>query len=300
LRCVSRTPDARAAVAPPAEPALCDCHVHVFGSPARFPLAPERRYTPPQATIAELRAMLARIGAGRVVLVQPSPYATDNRCLLETLAEIGIAARGVVDARSLRANERRHGHELGVRGLRDNAAASAADNDAEVDARLAAGATLAAECGWHLEVNLGGRALAAWTPALSKLACPVVLDHFGYAPVPGPDHATYLRALATLLDSGKCWVKLSAPYRLAGATTQSVATLLRTLASMNPQRLVWGSDWPHTSARGGDEAGTAPTQPQPFRAMDPAELLARTREALEPDAAAMALHRNAQRLYDFD
>ncbi len=210
-----------------------DCHVHVFGPIERFPYAAERRYTPPDASPAALQAVMQKLGTARAVLVQPSPYADDHRCLLAGLEALGDMALGVaalvegVDAR-IPGNKRIVGLRLNLNGVRDADAAKR---------RIAAGAEAAAANGWHLELHLRG----AWLPELGLESLPVdyVLDHMARLET---DEGEPLSTLLALLDTGRCWVKLSGADRVG----KHAPALARRLLAARPDRLVWGSDWPHT------------------------------------------------------
>jgi len=215
-----------------------DCHVHVFGPKARFPYAAKRRYTPRDALPEDLSALMQRLGVQRCVIVQASVYADDHRCMLAALESMGGAAVGVAALvgeldRSVLGKERIAGLRLNLRGV----------DIEEAKRRIAAGAKAAADNGWHLELHLHG----AWLPALGleKLPVDFVLDHMGR-----PEAHESTESIEKLLDTGRCWVKLSGADRV-GAHASRVA---RRLLAVRPDRLVWGSDWPHVPLEGGPDA----------------------------------------------
>jgi predicted TIM-barrel fold metal-dependent hydrolase len=223
----------------------CDTHIHVFGDPAHCPLDPRRNYTPVPATLGQYREVMAACGIGRAVLVQPSVYGTDNRCLLEGLREGGAAFRGIaVVGPEIADAELDAMHALGVRGLRLNVVNPAVLG---IDEALALAARTG-HLGWHLQVHVdlrdpGGAGLLASIAA--RCPVPLVVDHMGRADPAEPAPPVLLRLLA----GGKTWVKLSAAYRLGrrGAPAyEDVLPLARALVAANPERLLWASDWPHS------------------------------------------------------
>lgn len=279
-------------------PGSCDCHVHVVGPKNRFPLAPARTYTPRDALTADLAAMLARLGLERVVLVQPSVYGVDNSCMMDAIATLGAGARGVaVLAADTPAGALDDLHGRGVRGLRVNVASVAALNVDKVRADLAAAGELAARNGWHVQTFVPTAAIAPLSQAFLDLPVPVVVDHFGLIG-PRNEDATAL-PLLRLMESGRVWVKLSAPYRITDDPFDvDVAPLARRLAAANPHRVLWGSDWPHTPAHG--HTHVAGDEEQPYRDLDTRALLDAVREWF-PDAAMQRrlLIDNPAQLYGF-
>ena len=243
----------------------CDCHVHVFE--ARFPYAANRKYTPPDATVAELRAHLARLGLERVVIVQPSPYGTDNACMLAALEELGPIARAVAvigedaDLDAL--------HRAGVRGVRVNLETEG-DHDIRKIERTA---QRVARLGWHVQVFAKIRILRDL-----EIDVPLVIDHFGLADSAEP--------LLALLKKRDVWVKVSAPHRLA----VDARPILDALVAAHPDRLVWGSDWPHVP-----RGKRSPERVVPFEKIDSGAALA----ALPANVREKILVQNPARLYDF-
>jgi len=281
---------------PPA--GACDCHVHVIGPKDRFPLSRARTYTPKDALTADLTAMLARLALDRVVLVQPSIYGTDNACMMDAMAVLGPRARGVaVLAPETPVAEVDDLHAQGVRGLRLNVASVASLSSDKLRDAFSATARLAARNGWHVQTFLPTEAIAPLAQAFLDLPVPVVIDHFGLL---GPHHALEAATpLLRLLESGRVWVKLSAPYRIADDPSDpGIAPLARRLAAANPERIVWGSDWPHTPAHG--HAHVAGDEEQPYRDLDTRALLTAVRDWLpDPALQQRLLVDNPARLYGF-
>lgn len=256
-----------------------DCHVHVFDP--RFAFVAGRSYTPGAATVADLQAHLAGLGVDRTVLVQPSVYGDDNRALLGALEELGpTVARGiaVIDPAAVTDQALRALRDAGVTGVRVNLHTKGEDREQAAVAAVAQTARRVAAFDMVVQIYVDLALVAALEETIAASPVPVVLDHFAGARVePGrpeqvpPGQAALLR----LLGAGRVWIKLSAPYRAARQAPDypELAPLARTLVATNPDRLVWASDWPHTS--GGEERqGRKPTDIEPFRRIDDARTLA--------------------------
>jgi predicted TIM-barrel fold metal-dependent hydrolase len=267
----------------------------VIGPKSRFPLAKNRSYTPPDAPTSALRRMLGGLGLDRVVIVQPSIYGHDNACLLGALDEFGNAARGVVmlapDTSGATLDDL---HARGVRGVRINVASIPFRALDEMRAQFHATAALCARHGWHVQTFVPARMLPDLA-ALARLPVPLVIDHFGMV---SPDRLDRPEAdaLLSLLDTGNVWVKLSAAYRIADPYTDVRVAALARLLARNPERVLWGSDWPHTPHH--TSSGQADEAETPYRDLDTGDLLAQTR-AWFPDAAThrRLLVDNPARLY---
>lgn len=268
-----------------APPGTCDAHFHVFGPAALYPFAAERSYTPPEAPVAAYQRVLAGLGIERCVIVQPSVYGTDNSCTLAAMAQLGRRCRGVavVDER-VTAIEIERLHRLGVRGVRFNLAFK---GGARVDALEAVAERIRA-FGWHLQLLTDGRGLLELAPRLRRLAVDLVVDHMGYAPVAAGLGHPAIQALLALVGEGRCWVKLSGAYRVSveGPPYADVAPLARALIAAAPERMVWGTDWPHPGF-----AGAMPNDG------DLLDLVAEW--ALDPALRRRILAENAAELYGF-
>jgi predicted TIM-barrel fold metal-dependent hydrolase len=280
----------------------CDCHAHVFGPYDRFPLAADRPYTPPEASLDDLRAMHGALGVERVVIVAASPYGADNAALVDAVARLGDDGRGVVALDPGDADADLDAmHAAGVRGVRINlASVGAADPDA-ADAALRATATRVAPRGWHVDLHGGLDVIAALRGTIAAAPAPTVIDHFGLAdPAAGPGQPGFA-ALCELAAADHAYVKLSAPERLGSEPDGAgVAALARALLDAAPERMLWASDWPHTG--GGPHGGGArdPSAVEPFREIDDARALARLDEWTRDEAEARrVLVDNPARLYGF-
>ncbi|MEM1428125.1 MAG: amidohydrolase family protein [Pseudomonadota bacterium] len=241
--CLAPLPDAT----PPKQPlprGATDCHAHVIAPQAEHPFVANRSYTPPPSTLAAYRALHARLGIERAVIVQPSVHGTDNRVTLGAIAGYGPACRGiaVVEAdcpmEDLRAMD-----ACGIRGVRINMlfAGGIGLEDLEPLARRIAG------LGWHLQLLIDGPTLADQEARLAPLPVHVVIDHMGHVQVrEGLDQPGF-RALRRLVSGGNSWVKLSGSYRMSHKRPgfEDVVPFAQALIAENPHRMVWRTDWPH-------------------------------------------------------
>ncbi|MBV9861559.1 MAG: amidohydrolase family protein [Alphaproteobacteria bacterium] len=229
----------------------CDCHTHVFCDPARFPFAAGRGYTPPAASAEELQAMLIALGLARVVIVQPSVYGTDNTCTLDGMRRLGGRARGVaVIDDSTPAEALQEMHVAGVRGVRVNLeTAGQTDPDFALE-NLHAAAARVLPLGWHVQVYTRLSVIAALGYELGRIAVPVVFDHFGGADASLGVNQPGFAGLMALVESGGVYVKISGAYRSSERAPDypDVAPLARALIAANPDRILWGTDWPHPHA----------------------------------------------------
>ena len=226
-------------------PRACDAHFHVF-EPG-FPHVPDPLYTFPDGTLEQYLRMAGVLGIERMVLVQPTFYGTDNRLLAEVLRRLGPRARGVVRIEEETSDaELDHYHELGVRAIRLDLFARANWPTAEIIGYVRRMAARAAPRGWHIQFYTPGTVVRDLLPFLADLEDPFVIDHMGYMlEADGLTAADFDRLLGVLAQ-GSCWIKLSGPYRIAKSRPLSyVAPVGRALVSTRPDRLIWGSDWPH-------------------------------------------------------
>lgn len=223
---------------------VCDCHLHIY-DPA-FPYAPDAALRPPPATVDTYRALRDSLGIRRSVVVQPTTYGYDNRCTLDAVARLGVEnARAVtVVPPTIGDDALRELDRAGCRGVRINALRGAS-LDTEATGALA---RRIAPLGWHVQLHVDGAALVALSPWLRALPVPVVLDHMGRLnPAHAPDSPPW-QTLRALLAEPHIWGKLSAPYLLDPGGVpgyRALAPVTEMLLETAPQRLLWGSDWPH-------------------------------------------------------
>jgi len=276
-----------------------DCHMHVFGPGDRYPLLASRRYRPQEASLADYAAMAGGVGLERIVFVQPSPYGTDNSCMLDALREVGPRGRGVavIDAATPEAELDRM-HDAGVRGIRINAETYGLHDPEAIGAVLRVLAGRVRRLGWHVQLFAALETLAALAPVIAALEVPVVIDHMGLARAGnGTGHVAF-EALLRLVENG-VWIKLSAPYRIsdAGPDFTDAGPIAAALIAANAERVVWGSDWPHTGKHTG---ASDPDAVLPHRSIDDVLVLERLRDwAGTPAQLDRILVHNPARLYGF-
>jgi len=229
-------------------PGACDCHVHVFGDPKRYPFFSGRTYSPETATTEELRQLLSALRLERVVIVQPSVYGADNSCTVDAIRELGNRARGVAVI-----GEKTSDAELdalakaGIRGIRLNLATAGITDPAAARQRFDGAAARAGSRNWHIQFNTQPSIIEALSTQLLASPVPLVIDHFGGATAARGLQQPGFAALVNLVKSGKAYVKISGA---ADSVSQQgdladVAPLARALVAANPQRILWGTNWPH-------------------------------------------------------
>ena len=278
---------------------IIDTHVHVVGDPARYKLLPDRRYTPPVATLAQLEALGSPVGVTRFVIVQPSFYGTDNTLLLDTLAALGPRGAGVavLDPETTGEGDALRLAASGIRGLRINLYSMAGASEG-LGSRFAATAALAKRMRGHVQVIADLPVLIEAADLLGQAEVPVVIDHYGLPGLQRPDSEAG-QALLALVRRPHVWVKLSAPYRSTGDALGITPDpfWLAALLQAAPTRCVWGSDWPHTPAHE-DQLGAE--LPAEYRPLDYAALVQAFRQALgDRPTADRVMSENAMQLYGF-
>lgn len=243
--CLAPLPD----IAPPAfavPPGACDTHAHVVAADPAYPMVDGRSYTPPPAPEDAYLAMLAANGMSRGVLVQISVYGTDNRVMLDSLRRHPDRLRGVaVVSDDIPDGDLQAMHDAGVRGVRFNVLFGGGVG-LDIMERLAA---RIAPMGWHMQFLLDARELPRLMPRMRRLPVPGVIDHMGHMPVKeGMSHPGFQALLELLRDHG-WWSKLSGAYRISDDFPhyRDVVPWAQALIQAAPDRMVWGSDWPHVA-----------------------------------------------------
>jgi predicted TIM-barrel fold metal-dependent hydrolase len=250
--------DARAQIAVPnssgtespklnAPPNACDCHMHIY-DPARFPMVPSPRVAPTNAALPQYRLLQRRIGTTRVVVVTPRNYATQNQVTVDAIAQLAANARGVAVLHpTVTDAELKRLHDAGVRGIRfsltDPATAVVTVDMVEPLSKRVA------NLGWHVQFNVEGQQIVEWADLLGRLPSQIVFDHLGHPPLPaGVQHPSH-RIIRGLIDRGRAWVKLSGAYSntRVGPPYPDATQIAQAFVKAAPERLVWGSDWPHPS-----------------------------------------------------
>ena len=280
-------------------PGACDCHVHVIPDPVRFPFWSGRSYTPPTATPAELLDLQHALHLDHVVIVTPSFYGTDNSAMLEGIRQLGPKrAHGVaVIGPDTTTAEMDFMARVGVAGIRVNLESGGVTDPGLAAANLAAAAAQIAHRRWHIQIYARLSIIEALKDKLSALPVPMVFDHFaGAAAAKGPDQPGFSTVLG-LVHAGKAYVKISGSYRVSkdAPDYKDVAPLAKALIAANPDRIIWGTDWPHTGG-----PGAKPTDISPPYPVDDGRLMNLLAE-WAPDAGTRRkiLVSNPARLYGF-
>ena len=226
-----------------------DCHAHVFGPQQRFPYVANAAYIAPDALTTDYVAMLKNNGCDRGVLVQPSVYGTDNSCMVDALRSGLHALRGVaVVEADVSDRELEDLHAAGVRGVRINLAS------ATEGLTLADGERLAPRLkalGWHLQFYLDLPKVPETEAQLARLPITIVIDHFARCPAQDGVDSPAFKALLRLVGRDNCYAKAMGPYFISknAPLYPDVTPLARALVAAAPDRIVWGTDWPHPGAR---------------------------------------------------
>ena len=218
--------------------------------------------------------MLETLGMERAVLVQPSSYGTDNTLLLDALALFGSRARAVAVVQDdISSTELGKLDAAGVRGIRLNIGNTEQGQIKEIALWMKRLAKRVNDFKWHLEVFINAHRLDKIVDEIERIPVDLVFDHMGNIRVSGEKKYSGMEILTHLLKKEKCWVKLSAPYRLDDKliSHEEIKILVKTLIKSNPDRVVWGSDWPHTAPHGHepDSAGKC----ESFRKIDTGRML---------------------------
>jgi predicted TIM-barrel fold metal-dependent hydrolase len=282
-------------------PGACDCHVHVFGKADEFPFVAQRGYTPPPASADELLKLQTTLGLSRVVIVQPSVYGADNSCTLDGMRRLGPdRARGVavIDAKTTAA-QLKEMHAAGIRGVRVNLETGGVSDPAVSRRNLNAALKRVAPLGWHVQVYTRLSVVEAVHDDVMKADVPVVFDHFGGGQAAGGVDQPGFAALLDLVRAGKAYVKVSGHYRssVQAPAFDDVAPLARALIAASPDRIVWGTDWPHPhhADPGKELTGLTPS----FDIDDGLALAQLPRWAPTAATRRKILVDNPARLYDF-
>lgn len=280
---------------------ICDCHTHIFPPTDQFAFAAQRNYTPAVASLEALDALHAAMGVERVVLAHPSPYGTDNSSMLYALDMWGSArGRGVaVIDESFSLDTLKKFHAAGVRGVRVNLETHGHNDPVSAARQLSAAALQVAPLGWHVQVYTNLDVITGIQETIRQLPVTVVIDHFGKLDASKPLYQPGFETLCTLVQSGKVYIKLSAPYRISELPDYPDAEpFARALIDANPDRMLWGTDWPHPMPPKGVKRD--PKVIEHARPEDDFAALTRIAKwAGDPVTVKKVLVDNAARLYDF-
>ena len=228
----------------------CDTHAHIMGPKARYAYSPARIYTPPDCLLPDYLRMLATLGVERAVLVQPSVYGTDNTVMLEAIKAAGNSLRGVaVVAENVSDAELKRLDAAGVRGVRVNIVDVKDRKPGTLPMEsLQTLAQRVAPLGWHMEFLMHADEFPDLDRAFAGFPVDIVLGHLGYMKTDKGLANAGFQALLRLMNAGRAWVKLTGPSRITttgGLPYADVQPYARALLEANPERVIWGTDWPH-------------------------------------------------------
>jgi 2-pyrone-4,6-dicarboxylate lactonase len=228
-------------------PGACDAHMHVFGPEEIYPRVPKPHYTLPDGKLEHYLGLMRVLGIQRFIIVQPSFYGTDNSCLLDGLKAAGNQARGVVMFEpEVSDAELDRFHAAGARAVRLDLFKRAREPLPAIENYVRQTAARVARLGWHLQFYVPGYVVRELIPFLATLQVDFVIDHMGYMLEEDGLQPSDFAALLELTRSGRCWLKLSGPYRIAKDKGYgAVEHIARQIVDAAPGRAIWGSDWPH-------------------------------------------------------
>jgi predicted TIM-barrel fold metal-dependent hydrolase len=279
----------------------CDCHTHIHPDPEKFPFFAGRVYTPELASPEEMAALHKALRMQRVVIVTPSIYGTDNSATLFGMKARGADARGVavIDDKTPDSELDAMGR-AGVRGVRLNLATGGTNDPAVARPRFANAVARMKPRNWHVQIYTNPGMIAAIKDAVATSPVPVVFDHFGGAQAEKGVDQPGFADLVDLVRSGKAYVKISGAYRVSKLAPEytDVIPLAKALIGANPDRIVWGTDWPHPDSV--TPPGKTPTDVTPLHQIDDGRLLNQLPVwAPDPTIRKKILVDNPARLYGF-
>jgi predicted TIM-barrel fold metal-dependent hydrolase len=279
----------------------CDCHTHIHGDPEKFPFFAGRVYTPEPASPEEMSALHRALHVERVVIVTPSVYGSDNAATLFGMRARGATARGVavIDDKTPEADLDAMG-QAGIRGIRLNLATGGVNDPGVGRPRFQAAVERVKARGWHVQLFTSLAMITAIKDLVAASPVPVVFDHFGGAQAELGTGQPGFSDLLDLVKSGKAHVKISGAYRASKLAPDypDAVPLARALIAANPDRIVWGTDWPHPDSS--TQPGRKPTDLAPLYQIDDGRLFNQL-PLWAPDAAIRKtiLVDNPARLYGF-
>jgi 2-pyrone-4,6-dicarboxylate lactonase len=230
-----------------APPGACDAHCHIFGPAERYPYAPERTYTPPDAPLSRFKALQSTLGLTRAVLVNASCHGRDNTVIVDAIAQSGGQYRGVANADdTFSERDFKILHEQGFRGVRFNFVKhlGGVPDMGEFERVLARIGPL----GWHVDLHFDAADLLPFDAMLRALPLPFIIDHMGRVPTEkGLEQPPFRQLLELARTDQNCWVKISGSERMssAGPPFTDAVPFAQALIAAAPDRMLWGTDWPH-------------------------------------------------------
>jgi 2-pyrone-4,6-dicarboxylate lactonase len=268
-------------------PGACDAHCHIFGPASRFPYSADRTYTPPDSGIREFERLQFGLGLSRAVFVQASCHGVDNSAMVDALVRgAGRYAGVAMIDESFSLSDIAKLHDVGVRGTRFNFVAHLGGApELDVFWRIV---ERVQPFGWHIVLHFDANDLPSYAELLDRMPCPYVIDHMARVPVTAGVEQEPFQQLLELMRDERCWVKISGAERLTAdgpPPYDDVVPFARALIAAAPDRVLWGTDWPHPNVRHMPDDG------------DLLDLLADF--APDPAVRTGILVRNPEALYDF-
>jgi predicted TIM-barrel fold metal-dependent hydrolase len=276
----------------------CDCHTHIIGDPKQFSFWPGRTYTPEAALPAEMSALHRAIHMVRVVIVTPSVYGPDNAATLYGMKARGATARGVavIDDKTSRADLDAM-NRAGICGIRLNLATAGQTDIAQARRIFTDALGRVTPLKWHIQMYTGLGVISGIRELVAAAPVPVVFDHFGGTQAAKGLQQPGFSDLLDLVRSGQAWVKISGAYRASDKAPDyaDAVPFAKAFIAANPDRIIWGTDWPHP----GPAIGKA-TDFAPFQQIDDGRLLNQLAVwAPDPAVRKKILVDNPARLYGF-
>jgi 2-pyrone-4,6-dicarboxylate lactonase len=231
-------------------PGACDAHCHIYGPAVTFPYVAGTKYTPPDASFEQLRALHGHLGIDRAVIVQPNPHGTDNRATLDGIARSNGAYRGVAVVPSTIGDRELEALDAGgIRGIRFNFVAhlGGAPDLAGFERMVARIQPL----GWHVVLHFDAQDIPQYSGLIRRMPVPFVIDHMGRVQAAGGLDQKPFRTLLELMKNPLAWVKISGAERVScdGPPFHDAIPFARALMEAAPDRVLWGTDWPHPNVK---------------------------------------------------
>ncbi len=231
-------------------PLACDAHCHIYGPAAKFPFVPGGKYTPPDASFEQMRALHARLGIERAVIVQPNPHGTDNRATLDGIARSNGAYRGVaVVAESISDRELEALDAGGIRAIRFNFVRHLGGApELPVFERML---ERIKPLGWHVVLHFDAQDVPGYSGLIGRMPVPFVIDHMARVQAAGGLEQKPFRTLLELMKNPLAWVKVSGAERVSteGPPFHDAIPFAHALMEAAPERVLWGTDWPHPNVK---------------------------------------------------
>jgi predicted TIM-barrel fold metal-dependent hydrolase len=231
-------------------PNACDAHCHIFGPGDKYPYAPDRSYTPPDAPLERFVELQKTLGLSRAVLVNASCHGVDNTVILDAIAQSGGRYRGVANVDdSFTDRDFDRLHEGGIRGIRFNFVQHLGGTpDMDEFERLV---ERAAACGWHVVLHFDAKDLLEFDSMLRRLPVPFIIDHMGRVPTKDGLEQEPFKILLNVARMESCWIKICGAERISskGPPFTDAVPFAQAILKVAPDRALWGTDWPHPNIK---------------------------------------------------